>query len=211
MTKNSINKLLTDNQFVYPSVLIRSLINYNLSLNEFILLIYFYNKPNTSFDVDLISKITGMELSIIMESFSSLTERQLIKMNTIKDENNKMIDSISVDPLYEIINSYVINNVEKENKETIFSVFEREFGRTISPMEYEMINGWISMGNSEELILEALKEAVYNGVNNFRYIDKILYEWGKKGYKNANDVEKNRKERVESKEELFDYNWLDED
>ena len=27
---------------------------------------------------------------------------------------------------------------------------------------------------SEELIVGALKEAVYNGVNNFRYIDKIL-------------------------------------
>ena len=55
-------------------------------------------------------------------------------------------------------------------------------------MEYEIINAWLEKSYSEEMIIGALKEAVYNGVNNLRYIDKILYEWSKKGFKNMNDV-----------------------
>ena len=35
-----------------------------------------------------------------------------------------------------------------------------------------------------------LKEAIYNGISNFRYIDRILYEWNKKGLKNKEDVGK---------------------
>ena len=47
-------------------------------------------------------------------------------------------------------------------------------------MEYEIINAWLLKGFSEELVLGALKEAVYNGVSSLRYIDKILFEWQKK-------------------------------
>ena len=32
-------------------------------------------------------------------------------------------------------------------------------------------------------ITSALKEAVINGASNLRYIDKIIYEWTKKGVK----------------------------
>ncbi len=95
----------------------------------------------------------------------------------------------------------------------MYTFFEKEFGRTISSMEYEIIHAWLEKGFSEELILGALKEAVYNGVNNLRYIDKILYEWQKKGYKTMKDVEKNNFKRNNEKtemKELFDYNWLDD-
>ena len=98
-------------------------------------------------------------------------------------------------------------------KETnIFETYETELGRALSPTEYEIINSWLDSGYSEELILLALKEAVYNGVSNFRYIDRIIFEWAKKGIKNKDDVEKNRKEFKKSKEnkELFDYDWLND-
>ena len=78
-------------------------------------------------------------------------------------------------------------------------------------MECEIINAWLD-NYSEELINEALKEAVWNNVKTLRYMDKILFEWGKKGIKNKEDVEKNKKERNEDKkEELFEYNWLEDD
>ena len=79
-------------------------------------------------------------------------------------------------------------------------------------MEYEFINEWINSGMSEELIKEALKEATYNGVSNLRYIDKIIYEWTKKGYKTVEDVNKNRYQKETKKEnsDFFEYNWLDE-
>ena len=81
-------------------------------------------------------------------------------------------------------------NKEEEKQTSIYDKIQQEFGRILSPMEYEIIGAWIDGATSEELITEALKEAVYNGVNNLRYIDKILYDWGKKGYKTKEDVEK---------------------
>ncbi len=67
----------------------------------------------------------------------------------------------------------------------------------MSPIEYETINSWLNQGIEEEMILNALREAVINGVSNLRYIDKILYEWKKK-----KDIPK------EEYKELFDYDWL---
>ena len=82
-------------------------------------------------------------------------------------------------------------------------------------MEYEIIKAWLNNNISEELIREALKEAVFNGVSNLRYIDKILYEWGKLGIKTKEDVEKNRKKHnsKKNKEKVdidIDWNWFDE-
>ena len=95
----------------------------------------------------------------------------------------------------------------------IYSEFEQEFGRTLSPIEYELIGSWRDI-NSDEIITLALKEAVYNGVNNLRYIDKILHEWNKKGLKTKEAIMKDKmtfaNKKVEKKE-LFDYDWLNEE
>ena len=91
-------------------------------------------------------------------------------------------------------------------------MFEKEFARPLTPMEYEFINAWINSGMNEDIIKEALKEATYNGVSNLRYIDKIIYEWNKKGYKTVEDVIKNKYKKEEKKDTstFFEYNWLDE-
>ena len=107
------------------------------------------------------------------------------------------------------------NNEEKTlDNSDLYSIFEKEFGRTISPLECQIIKGWIDDNISHELILEGLKEAVYNGANSFRYIEKILYDWKKKGYKNKEDVMNAKEKYRESKKEvkdIFHYDWLNDD
>jgi DNA replication protein len=62
----------------------------------------------------------------------------------------------------------------------IFSVIEKEFARPLTPMELETISGWLDKdAYREELILAALKEAVFAGKVHFRYIDRILLEWSR--------------------------------
>lgn len=62
----------------------------------------------------------------------------------------------------------------------LFTVFEKEFARPLTPMECETITQWLDRDRyPEELILFALKEAVFAGVINFRYIDRILLEWSR--------------------------------
>ena len=96
----------------------------------------------------------------------------------------------------------------------IFSIFESEFGRTISPMECQVIKSWIDDNFSHELIMEALKEAIYNGANSLRYIETVLYSWRKKGYKTKQDVIKGKAKIHENKKEEvepFYYDWLNDD
>ena len=78
---------------------------------------------------------------------------------------------------------------EQERSQNLFVVFEQEFGRLLSPMEYETINGWLEQDRySEEIILFALKEAVFAGKLSFRYIDRILIEWSRHRITNAEEA-----------------------
>ncbi|MUG44640.1 DnaD domain-containing protein [Paenibacillus woosongensis] len=66
------------------------------------------------------------------------------------------------------------------NERNLFVIFEKEFARPLSPMECETISSWVDQdGYPEELILLALKEAVFAGKVHFRYIDRILLEWNR--------------------------------
>jgi len=77
----------------------------------------------------------------------------------------------------------------EEEGRSLFSIFEKEFGRPLSPMECETISGWLDQDRyPEELILLALKESVFAGKLHFRYIDRILLEWSRNRVKNAQDV-----------------------
>ena len=125
-----------------------------------------------------------------------------------------MIEKVSLDNFYEMILEEEKSEAKQEMKMDIYAKFEQEFARPITSTEYEIINAWLEHNYSEELIAGALKEAVYNGVRNFRYIDKILYEWNKKGFKTMNDVNNHLEQRTTPKKEdseLFDYNWLDDE
>lgn len=76
-----------------------------------------------------------------------------------------------------------------EESRSLFSIFEKEFGRPLSPMECETISSWVDQDQyPEELILLALKESVFAGKVHFRYIDRILLEWARNRVKNAQDV-----------------------
>ena len=137
-------------------------------------------------------------------------------MNVIKNKSGMMCEYLDIDLLYMKLMNLTLGDIEKE-KETeheeleknIYSKVEQEFGRTLSPIECETIKGWIDSNIKEDLIIEALKEAVLNGVNNLKYIDKILYEWGKKGYTTSSDVKKKNKKKDEEVK-LFDYDWLED-
>lgn len=78
---------------------------------------------------------------------------------------------------------------EREQPPNLFAVFEREFGRPLSPMELETISAWLDQDRyPEELIRVALKEAVFAGKLHFRYIDRILLEWSRNRITNEEEA-----------------------
>ena len=209
---DNVCKLLNDKHYVFSSQMI-SVLNHDMPLKEFLVLMYFVNDYQKSFDAETISKTLNMSLEEVMDSFNNLISNQLITLTPSTDQEGRINDVISLDNYYKLIANTLNEDVQKIKEQDVFSQVEKEFGRTLSPIECEIINGWLDTGNSEELIVGALKEATYNGVKNLRYIDKILYEWGKKGFKTMNDVTSHLKSTDENKNnpELFDYDWLDDD
>lgn len=69
----------------------------------------------------------------------------------------------------------------------MFTVFEKEFGRPLSPMEIEQIKQWYSE-HSAAVVLEALKRSVLGGKFSFKYIDTILLEWKKNHVLTVQDI-----------------------
>ena len=162
------------------------------------------------YDPELFASDIDCDKKKIMMIIDSLCDKNILSL-IIEKNNKKAYEYISLDILYEKLFNIAMGNEEKqESDDSIFSTFESELGRTLSPMEYEKIKEWITSGNSNEIIVLALKEAVLNGVNNLNYIDRILDSWRKKGYKNERDVLK-EKENYRTKKEkvqVYDTDWL---
>lgn len=199
-------------KYVTNSIFIKKALTLKLSLEEFLMLTYFDNDYNSFLNIEDVSKNLGLSLDEAYKIFNNLLSKKLITIESTKDLEGRMIERVCLDSFYDMIVEEKVEEKKISQKKDIYSHFESEFGRTITNIEYEIINAWLEKGYNEELILGALKEAVYNNVKNLRYIDKILYEWGKKGFKSMSDVNKHLENREEKKEkkELFDYNWLDD-
>ena len=207
-----IKELIQNRDMTIPRILFQNYKNIGLTDQELIILIYILN-TSSIFNPKQISNELNISLNDVMTAMENMASKGVTKLE-LKKIGNVRNEYINLDGLYEKL-AFKILNKEEEKKTSIYDIFETEFGRTISPMEYEIINAWIENGTSEETIILALKEATYNGVNNLRYIDKIISEWSKKGIKTREDVEKSRmnfkqKKENKPKNDILDYDWLND-
>lgn len=201
-------------KYVVEANFIKEACKLNLTLAEFLLLIYFENADDSTFDLDKICDRLKIERGDILVAFNNLLGNGIITLTSEKGDSGKRVDKVSLEGFYEKVIESKKKEKNKKLKENIFSTFEAEFRRPLTGTEFEIIKAWLEKMYNEDLILAALKEAVYNGATNIRYIDTILYEWNKKGLKTKEDVDNYLNNRYENKklEEtgVFDYNWLDD-
>lgn len=211
---NKVVNLLKNKNYVVPEYLLKNYINLGLNSNLLIIIIYLIN-----LDMPIICDYTkiGEDLNIskndILSAINELKEKGFIEVELKKNSSSRLEEYINLEPLYNKLFLFMIDKDEQKEDSNIYSSFEKELGRILSPIEYELIGGWLDLNYKEEIILAALKEAVFNGVNNFRYIDRILFEWNKKGIDSIEKVNKNKKEFKKQKEEdieVPDYDWLNE-
>lgn len=222
MKGSNLVSVLKQGHLVIPIFILQSYKKFNLKMEEFVFLMYLYNLGNnTVFNPGKFAEDLNIELIEVMGYIGTLTDKKIIKVEVVKNDKGLMEEVILLDDFYNKLSLMMMeeaNQVSKSDNSNIFEIVEKEFGRTLSPIEYEIIKAWLDGDMSEELIKEAIKEATFNGVSNLRYIDKILYEWGKLGIKTVKDVEDNRKKRNKAKEaeaevdlDIVDWNWFDED
>ena len=205
--------LLKQRDYIVPRFLIEKYKTLGISSDNVILLIYLINQ-NTPIicDYQKISSDLNIDLMDVMTRITELKTKKIIEVELKKNALSKLEEYINLDLLYDKVFLNFID--EKENKEednsNVFSKFESELGRPLSPTEYEHINAWLEQYN-KDIIIEALKEAVISGVVTIRYIDRILFDWDKKGINTLEKLEKNQKKHKENKStniEVPDYDWL---
>ena len=222
MKNSKLIDIFKNGNIVVPLYLFKNYKELNLELDEFIFLMYLYNLGDKFlFDPIRFSNDLGVDTTSIMNYIGVLTDKKLIRVEVVKNDKNVMEEIISLDDFYNKITCLTVGEVTKDidvNDSNIFECIEKEFGRTLNSNEYEIIKAWLDDNYGEDLIKEALSEATRNNVSSIRYIDKILYEWGKKGINNVEDLHnmRNNKDKKEEKDieldtEIFDWNWLDDE
>ncbi len=219
MKSSKMINILKQGNIVIPLYLIQNINEFKVTIDEFIFLMYLYNIGDEfTFDPERLAKGLNISLEDVMSYISTLSEKNFIKVETFKNDKNILEEKISLEGFYKkitLIMSEEVNKPDVENS-NIYEIVEKEFGRTLSPIEYEIMKAWVENGFTEEVMREAVKEATFNGVSNLRYIDKILYEWDKLGIKTKEEVENHRQRHKERRKEeepidVFDYDWFEED
>ncbi len=220
MSASKLTDIFKNGNIVIPIYFLKNYSKWNLDMPEFVFLMYLYNLGNKFLlDPNKYCSDLNLDLEVVMNYIDKLTEKGFIRVEVLKNDRGVMEETVLLDDFYQKISMITMDEVTKEKEEdsTIFSFIETEFGRTLSPMEYEIIKAWLDTPIDEDVIKEAIKEASNNGVSNLRYIDKILYEWGKADVHSVKDIENIRKKRNKKEEKdnsdidlgIIDWDWFD--
>ena len=213
MSEKLIN-YLKEKPIIIPRVLLTNYSKLNIAAEELIILIYLMDKGNNMiYDINLFVKELSFTKRKVIELINNLVEKNILNITINKNSDNVSEEYLNLDMLYRKITNIILDKElpSSTNNEDLFTIFEKEFGRTISPTEYEKINSWLNEDIDKTLIVEALKEAVYNSTTSLRYIETILYSWKKKGIKTKEDVNKERIRYKKSKNEVIevpDFDWV---
>ena len=178
------------------------------------------SQGNPFITADLLSLKMSLDIKEIDKLIADLLTRGFMEYTTV---NGKTVTTLN--PLKEKLYREFQISVSKENESkanevvstqlnNIFENFEKELGRSLSPIEVSTIREWVSMGYTDETIIDALKEAINQGKKSLKSVDKILLTWAKR-----EDLEKEGKtsidedwtKNLEETIRIAKTPWLDED
>ena len=230
MMREQMLTWLQEGNLTIPSFLFVHYVEMGLNEQELILLLHLqqFQKEGNSFPT--FEQLSGRMSISTIECANIL--RKLIQRGYLEITEELTVDQVrseaySLVPFQQkMIDHFLSRNkvqavaTKQEEESSLYSVFEQEFGRPLSPFECETLGMWMDDHDNCQLIKAALREAVVSGKLNFRYIDRILFEWKKNGIKTVEQAksygEKFRSHqsrdrqpaRTEMKEVPF-YNWLE--
>lgn len=219
-SKNNMNEVvinsLKQKPIVIPQLLFKNYKNLNLTEKELVILICLINEGDkVIYNPNFFTDEIGFDKFEAMQIVNDLSDKGFITVKVENDLSGKKEEYIYLDLLYNKLFNILLEKAPVPTiSSDVFTLFETELGRTISPMEVEIIKEWLHDGISEELIKEALKEAIYNNVRNLKYVDRILFTWKSKGFKTKEDVlkdKKNYRKNQKKVEPIYDYNWLEDE
>lgn len=137
------------------------------------------------------AELYEVDISTISRLIKNLCDYGYITTTLVYKENTKEIDKRYMQICIEGICKKVKENKEeyKEiNKESnIFELVEKNIGRSISPIEYEVINKW---DYDPKVIELAIRESILNNAKTIKYMDRVLFNWEQNGIKTEEDAKR---------------------
>lgn len=234
MTKMQLLAWLDEGNISIPNVLLTSYKQVGLSEEELVLLLHVFSfiKKGNDFPTpkELSDRMT-FSATDCSEMLSRLIQRGFVEISDGYNSEGIRFEKYSVQPLLERVVEQFLRERNKQKRIIkqadeldLYTTFEQEFGRPLSPYECETLALWIDDDRHDEAIIKAaLREAVISGKLNFRYIDRILFDWKRNGIKTIEQAKKEaRKFRVyqnQQKQESVQqnnskavpfYNWLEQ-
>ncbi|GMA07447.1 DNA replication protein DnaD [Tetragenococcus halophilus subsp. flandriensis] len=202
----SLQDYLKGGQTVLSNLLIEHYRQLGLSNDEFILWIqlYKYHELGNDFpDLAPIAKNMGCDQKEIYNLLNQLVEKQVITIESEKDRQGIRNDFYDFSAIFEKLALLQSQERKKEGEkdyeqkvQALYQMFEKEFGRALSPIEFQRIGQWIEEDQySPDLIRLALKEAVLNQAYSLNYIDRVLLSWERKNITTEQQVEEEQKKR----------------
>ena len=183
-----------------------------LSDDEFVLLLITYELVQTGtvfvnpLDLAFLCNFTPTKIDVI---YSGLIAKKYIENQF--DNNNTMYTSFDgiikrlLDCLDNIVDTQdALSKKEKIKEEDLFKYMQKFFSRPLSPLEYDVIQGWKNKKYDFELIKAACELAMQYNNKSIRYIDTIIFEETKKKELGPEEYQKSQQETIE----LSKVDWL---
>ncbi|KEZ50683.1 DnaD domain-containing protein [Metabacillus indicus] len=233
MNKEQFTAMQEQGYLTVPSALISNYFRLGLKEEELVLLLQvnLHLQNGNQFPTpDELSNSMTIQTSACTSLLRSLLQRGFIDIEEYEQASIKY-ERYSLKPLWGKLYDDLLKKEEvqfDENQEqenvNLYPVFEREFGRPLSPFEVETLSIWMDQDYHDPVIIKAaLKEAVISGKLNFRYIDRILFEWKKNGIRTIEQArsygkrfrqhqvqpQKQPESEEEYKRKVPFYNWLE--
>lgn len=172
--------------------------------DDFLVWQFFYLKNTTSIEEispNQIAESIGKSVAEVNRSMSNLTEKGLLQYKTIvhNGEIEAVFDALpALERLDEIVGNHstTVQTVPQNVLKDLVETFQQELGRLLTPFEIEDLTKTIQDDKTNpELVIAALREAVFNGKANWKYIQAILRNWRREGITTVSQVEAKREER----------------
>ncbi|CQR46662.1 DNA replication protein DnaD [Paraliobacillus sp. PM-2] len=230
MKKNYTIQSVLQDQLTIPSKLLSNYHSMGIDEKELVIIfkIYHYQSIGVFFPTpEEIALETTFDQQVCAMLLRQLIQKGLLSIEESTEDSALRNEQYALEPLWDRLYNQVDSDEEQQlsqDQMNIFVLFEQEFGRALSPIEIETINIWIDDENQQpSLIKAALREAVLMSKLNFKYIDRILREWKRKGIQSVDEARAHskafhsehaqveRKQQNNNRDTSLYYNWLEED
>ncbi len=159
-------------------------------------------------EVLVTSDMLALKMNLDVKQIDSLLS-SLVTRGFLEYVSNENSITTSIKPTYKrlkdsFVKELIINNSIEDNQSkmdeltNIFGTFEKELGRSLTPIEIEKIREWVSQDVKEDLIIDALHECQNKAKRvTLKGVDKIIIkrltmnDIEKEGYSSISESNKN--------------------